>query len=94
MAFDFDGFAVYGAIHAVVNADYKGCVWNGVRSGGECHAAFGGNDKVGWGRTIQGMMVVVGHVSDKQHDGAFGMVEEKVLGIRIIHRQIQQQGIA
>ena len=48
MMFDFDRFAVHGAIHAVVNADHKGCVWNGVRSGGECHAAFGGNDKVGW----------------------------------------------
>lgn len=94
MILDFDGFAVHGAVHSVVKADYKGCVWNGIRGGGECHATFGGNDQVGRDGTVQGMMMLAGHVSDKQRDGAFGMVDGKVLGIRVVHGQIQQQGIS
>ena len=94
MVFDFDWFTVHGTINTVINTDYKGCVWNGVRCSGECYVAFGGNDKVGRDGTVQGVMVFTGHVSDKQHDRAFGMVEDKVLGIRVVHCQIQQQRIS
>ena len=85
MRFDLDRITIDGAGSAVLYADYKRCVRNDVRGGGNGHAAFCGDEEVRWNGAIRGVMISAGDKPDKQHDGAFGVVEDKVLGIRIIH---------